>query len=337
MYKVVRSSGTNAIVTNYYLDIIASLLDACGEEKYDENRNILDCDKMDILVTPSSVDFIKLFFKGYKNQIYWMQGIDAEESFMKHGSKLRMCFLNLITKFSIKNARAIFYVSDEMKKYVENKFSVNTTDKSFIMPCFNVSMTKKLKLDPKKYEKNVFAYVGSLSKWQCFEETLDFFKKIEQIDSNAELRIFTFAEDEAKKLVLEKKIDHCKVTSVSPDKMAEALNDVKFGFVLRENNPVNRVATPTKLSSYLSAGVIPIFSKYLVDFYNRTKDYEYVISTTEAVPNRRLLDLMTNKIDIDKLSNEYNEIFNTYYNPEYYITMFKDKMRKVLETNNGAK
>lgn len=48
--------------------------------------------------------------------------------------------------------------------------------------------------------------------------------------------------------------------------MSEALADVKFGFVLRNDVPVNRVATPTKLSSYLSAGVIPVFSKYLKDF-----------------------------------------------------------------------
>lgn len=64
---------------------------------------------------PTSVDFVKFYFKGYKNQIYWMQGIDAEESYMRKGSKLRSFVLDAITKFAMKKAMAIFYVSEEMK------------------------------------------------------------------------------------------------------------------------------------------------------------------------------------------------------------------------------
>lgn len=69
------------------------------------------------------------------------------------------------------------------------------------MPCFNVSRIEALQVDERKYKKNIFTYVGSLSKWQCFEETLDFYKQIEKIDPNAELKIFTFAKDEARRIV----------------------------------------------------------------------------------------------------------------------------------------
>ncbi|WP_302130021.1 hypothetical protein [Holdemanella biformis] len=288
MIKIVRSSSTNAEVTDYYLDVIGSIMEACGEKKYDETIELKQCDKKDIIIAPTAVDFIKIYFKGYKNIIYWMQGLDSEESFMRNGSKLRCFVLDLITKFSMKNALAIFYVSEEMKKYEENKFHISTDEKSFIMPCFNVSRTEALQKDESKYKKNIFTYVGSLSKWQCFEETIDFYKQIEKIDSNAELKIFTFAEEEAKKIVASKEIKNCIVTSVSPDKMTEALADVKFGFVLRENDPVNRVATPTKLSSYLSAGVIPIFSKYVKDFYNRTANFEFVVPISDFKPNDKL-------------------------------------------------
>ena len=34
MIKIVRSSSTNAEVTDYYLDVIASLMEACGEGYY---------------------------------------------------------------------------------------------------------------------------------------------------------------------------------------------------------------------------------------------------------------------------------------------------------------
>ena len=37
MIKIVRSSSTNAEVTDYYLDVIASLMEACGEKKYEDD------------------------------------------------------------------------------------------------------------------------------------------------------------------------------------------------------------------------------------------------------------------------------------------------------------
>lgn len=337
MIKIVRSSSGNREVTDYYLDVIASLIEFCGEKKLADEIQISHCKKEDIIIVPTVVEFVKLYLKGYKNQVYWMQGIDAEESYMKNGSKLRKFILNVITKFTIKRAMAIFFVSEEMKKYEENKFGIKTDKKSFIMPCFNVSKTEMLQVNEEKYRKNIFTYVGSLSKWQCFEEMLDFYKQIKMIDQNSELRVFTFDENEARKIVEEKNIKNCIVSSVAPEKMTEALADVKFGFVLRKDDPVNCVATPTKLSSYLSAGVIPIFSDCLKDFYSRTHNMEYVIPVSKFKPTDKLKDLLVNEIDTIKLTNEYLELFNTYYNPQYYIKKYKEKMCKILEEKDENK
>lgn len=337
MIKIVRSSSTNAEVTDYYLDVVASLMEECGEKKYEDSIELKRCKKEDILIAPTSVDFIKLYFKGYKNQIYWMQGIDAEESYMRNRSRLRSFVLDVITKFAIKKAMAIFFVSKEMKEFEEGKFGISTDRKCFIMPCFNVTRTEALQVDEGKYKKNIFTYVGSLSKWQCFEETLDFYKQIESVSPNSELRIFTFAENEAKKIVERKNIKNCTVTSVAPEMMTEALADVKFGFVLRENDPVNCVATPTKLSSYLSAGVIPIFSKCLKDFYNRTNGFEYVVPVSEFKQTDKLQKILSEEIDTKKLISEYMELFNTYYNPQYYIEKYKEKMCRLLEEKHVGK
>lgn len=330
MFRVVRSSSTNAEVTNYYLDVIARLLEECGVVRIQENISLDQCDKNCILISPSSVDFVRLYLKGFRKQIYWMQGIDAEESFMKNGSKLRRFVLDILTKFSMKKAFSIFYVSDEMKRYEEQKYHIDTDRKSFIMPCFNVSQTGGIATPKGKYEKNIFAYVGSLSKWQCFEETLAFYKQIEDMDNTAELRIYTFEKEKAREVANALKIKRCSVDSVAPDKMTEVLADVKFGFVLREDDPVNRVATPTKLSSYLSAGVIPIFSVYLKDFFERTKQCKYVVPVCGFEPTDKLKALMTKSIDTDKLVLEYIELFKTYYNPDFYINKYKDKMIGLL-------
>lgn len=69
--------------------------------------------------------------------------------------------------------------------------------------------------------------------------------------------------------------------------MTDTLRDVKFGFVLRDDIAVNNVATPTKLSSYLSAGVIPIYSSALKDFYEKTKFMHcFVLVDDMVVPDK---------------------------------------------------
>ena len=37
MIKIVRSSSTNAEVTDYYLDVIAKIVESCGEQKYEDD------------------------------------------------------------------------------------------------------------------------------------------------------------------------------------------------------------------------------------------------------------------------------------------------------------
>lgn len=68
-----------------------------------------------------------------------MQGIAAEESYLKHKSNLRKFVLDAMTRFTLKKASAVFFVSAEMMKYEEHKFRLSLENKSFVMPCFNVS------------------------------------------------------------------------------------------------------------------------------------------------------------------------------------------------------
>ena len=46
---------------------------------------------------------------------------------------------------------------------------------------------------------------------------------------------------------------------------------------------------------------------------------------------------MINEINVDKLISEYMELFNSYYNPDFYIKMYKEKMSGLMEKRNGTK
>lgn len=328
MIQIQRQS--NSAVTDYYLDVIGGMC-AKKEELYEHSHPLCECKKNDIIIVPTATDFMKVYIRGFRRIVYWMQGIDAEESYLKHHSIFRKKLLDWITMFALKRAKAIFFVSDAMKRYEERKFGLKLDDRSFIMPCFNVSKETGVNFNEGKYAKNVFTYVGSLSQWQCFSQTVDFYKKIEDRWNDVEFRVFTFSEDEAKGVLSEKGVKNYSVSSVTPDQMTAALRDVKFGFVLRDNIPVNNVATPTKLSSYLSAGVIPVYSTSLIDFYEKTQDISYCVPVEDytQIPEK-LEELMSNQVDYNLLFKEYNMLFDTYYNPIYYTNMYQERLCRLL-------
>ena len=53
-------------------------------------------------------------------------------------------------------------------------------------------------------------------------------------------------------------------------------------------------------------------------------------------PTEKLQKLLVEEIEIKKLISEYMELFNTYYNPQYYIKKYKEKKCKLLEEKYGS-
>lgn len=326
----VLKCDVNSEATDYYLETISKMFLNAGYEsvfcKYDENIS-----KDSIIVVSTVLEFYRYYKKGYKNIFYWMQGIESEESFLKHKNIIKKIGLNYLTKFAIKKSIGIFLVSKEMKYFIEKKFKVNISEKSFVMPCFNSNISKQSFMKKNKYSDNIFTYIGSLSNWQCFDETIDFYKKIATKIKNTSLEIYTFSVEEAKKKLDEKGITNYIVKRVKAEEMDEVLKNVKFGFTIRDDNPVNNVATPTKFSTYLASGVIPIFSDCIKDFYNNTKNMKYVIpvKNTQEVPNK-LVELCNSNINPNEIIEEYNILFDSYYNRDKYISESEEWIKNSL-------
>ena len=319
---------SNSAVTEKYLNIIGKMF---SDECVKEFKNAEEVKETDLLIVATEIDFLKCYLKGIRNIVYWMQGITAEESYLKHKSYPRKAVLNQITKFALKKSKAIFYVSEEMKRFEESKFKIDTSNKSFIMPCFNIDLDESSFSYEKKYANNVFAYVGSLSKWQCFSETVDFYKKIENDIKDTKLLVFTSEQELAKEILEKKRVKNYSVSFVSPQDMCKALYPVKFGFVLRDDIEVNRVATPTKLSSYMASGVIPVFSDCLCDFKKISSNMKFAVSVKNKKVPEKLVALINDKIDPEDISSEYADIFKTYYNPDYYIERYARSLKTICK------
>lgn len=286
--------------------------------------------KKDCFFSITSTTFLKLRFSGRKNVCLWLQGIVPEESFLRNNSLLRFKVLSSIEEFSLKQAKYILFVSEEMRGHVIKKYNIKNINLNLIIPCFNTAINKKSFYD-QKYKDNIFCYAGGISVWQEFDSVLESYRSIEKKGlKNCKLLLLVPDQDLALLKIKEYGIQNYEIDYVSVEKLNNRIKSAKFGFLFRKNILVNNVATPTKISTYLANGIIPIFSDALTPFYNASSNMKYVIPLHEY---RELNEKIINFLDIksDDVWCEYNRFFEKYYNRQFYINQISNDLKRVID------
>ena len=219
----------NIVVLKTYLDVFKAALEHNGYVS--EYCTSLDgINKDSLIVVPMGIDAFKFYLKGYRQIILWQQGATSEESYLRNHSKLRMNILNFIDCFVMKKAKFILFVSENLRRYYEEKAGRSFKQKSYLMPCFNESFDPHV-FNGKDYTKKTFAYVGSLDLWQCFKETVDLFHAIETAEPGATLKVLTFTPEDAISILKERGVKNYEVKSVPKDMVRAELADVSYGFI----------------------------------------------------------------------------------------------------------
>ncbi len=320
----------NVVVLQSYLDVIKDALCRLGYV-CEYVKELSGVDKKDLIVFPVPMDAMKFYFKGYRNYIFWQQGVTADESFMRNHNRIRYWILNKIDLFAMKKAKAVLYVSDYMKQHYETIGKYSFSNKSYIMPCYNEVFDPSV-YDLKDYSKKVFTYVGSLELWQCFEQTATLYKSIEESIPNTFFKVLTFDTKGAEKILKEKGVRNYEVKCVPKEEVKKELIATTYGFILREDNMVNRVATPTKISSYMAAGVIPIFSSCLIDFSKQAQRMKYAkqINSFSQGSIQEVIDYIKKPIEVDSIKDEYRGVFESYYNTDLHSAQLSNLLSQLL-------
>lgn len=319
----------NTEVTSFYFGIIEEAICIRGDnvikiEKLRRNK----CNREKYIIVSSLFDAIRAKWCGYKECIFWMQGVVPEESYARHHSWIRKKILDFVEKITLASSDKLILVSHEMKKHLSHKHSCALPE-CFIMPCFNEELDEKHMLYPKEYISNSFVYVGGLSKWQCFDEIVRIYSFIERNVENTELVVFTKQTDEAKKIIKQYEIKNSRVSYAAVSELAEKIRGLKFGFVIREDIILNQVATPTKLSNYLANGIMPIYSGCLKNFSEEMDKCPYAIKLDSIYDEKEIMEkiirngLMEN-VDRQAVMQEYKRVFEIYYCKEKYINLLKE-------------
>lgn len=333
VYKILVDDRDINDATSFYIDIIHQSIITAG---FDVSivKELSDITYSDVVVVVKVTSAYRVLKKNKRqNVIIWLQGIQPEEMRISDYPFLKKYFyyyaLRYLEWYSFKHIPFMIYVSKEMKRHYEKLYSCNNKI-DFLMPCFNLELDYNSFSCESRYKTPSFVYAGSLDTWQCFEKTLDVFRMIKHKLPKSTLTILTKEIEKAKEISLLHGLNNVKIKYVAKDNVQEELTKYKYGFIIRDNIEVNKVATPTKLNSYMASGVIPIVSESLYDFIENTIGCKYICKVSNS---RDISYIAEQIIDFDKLEinnidikEEYEVIFSKYYNKEYYIS----KLSKVI-------
>lgn len=175
---------------------------------------------------------------------------------------------NKIEENAIKNANYIIVVTNAMQRHFEAKYNGIIRGKFILLPIFQKITEGKLN---KVYKDNkpIVVYAGGLQKWQQVPKMLDTIKKTSNIYN---FRFYCPQPEIVRGMFSDNliQLDNIVIDSKLPEELFQIYSECHFGFILREDIVVNRVACPTKLIEYLATGIIPIVdSDNIGDF----KDY----------------------------------------------------------------
>jgi hypothetical protein len=252
----------------------------------------------------------------------WIQGIVPEEAELHFGSKARKLLWTAFERRVIPRARGTFLVSHAMRRHYAQKYGF-TSQPSMIMPCVNQELDPGAFDRPSKYAAPTFVYAGSMHEWQCFDLTLDVFRRVRAVRPDARLTVLTGEQEVARCAVREAGFDDVTVTRVPLGHLQQTLADFKYGFVLRRQHVVNSVATPTKTSSYMAAGVIPIMTSAVHDFAERLGGLEHVIMSRTADAEdiaARILDFERRGVTAVRVLEEFGRVFDEYFDHHPYLS-----------------
>lgn len=310
-------------VTEFYYNIILDAINKKGLECVAIEKctiiSALSIKKEDYVLVTTLRSFLILYLVGLRHFIFWYQGITPEEVYLMKKSRFWYYVYSYLEKLSLKTVEYKIGVSKYMFEHYKHKYKIRfSNDSFFIMPCFNSNINKNSFMTPQKYYKNIFCYAGGTQVWQGLDKILQIYSIIEKQREDVYLKIFSKDVETAKKMVAQADLKHYSIQCVPQSEMDRALSDCKFGFIIREDNIINNVATPTKMGTYLANGVIPIFSSSIYSFRDLSHSYEYLCCVDETNVIEKILSVIKKEIDCLSVYDEYQRIFSDYYNREAY-------------------
>jgi len=200
------------------------------------------------------------------------------------GDHARAWIFSRIEKFCFRWCLVTVNVSEVMKNHYTGKYP-GYTGETLVFPANSIPANGEAE-DPAAQETLrkqlgfnaddvIFLYSGNCQKWQNIDLMMDIIRK--HAKDHYRFLILSGQKSKFEKLIRHYRIPagYIRVLSLSPDDLWRYYQIAHYGFILRDDILVNRVANPTKLAEYLQYGIIPIVKLSQIGDYDQYR-YEYV-------------------------------------------------------------
>lgn len=315
--------------TSFYVGVVEDCL-----RNYDCSitrvNKLSEIHEPDIIFTITSPYYCKAKVRfPFAKTIKWFQGVVYEEAQMNR-AKWKWPLL-YISEYSVNNADFVLFVSQKMKEYYSSHFGYKGNN-YVIMPCFNLLHNDNCNLS--KFESPTFVYAGGVSEWQSIDKTLDTYAVIERHISDARLTLLCKEKEYLMEEITKRGINNYEIKYVSLEQLQDELENYKYGFIIREKNWVNEVATPTKMNSYLAAHIIPIFSDGVNDFEQNINLGDFTLMAKTPLNPKDIADSVirfeNQEHDYESYLQMIYNVFKKHYNLDKYKQMINEKIKELV-------
>ncbi|QCW98783.1 glycosyltransferase family 4 protein [Aggregatimonas sangjinii] len=326
--------------TAYYIDLIKNAFVRSNFRVSTFHKNDFELEDSDYIVVVSPKDFLGVYRRNRKAKIIiWFQGLLPEENKMLMGAnlfqKLRFPIYNWMERKTIHHSYFNFFVSDRMKRHFSEKYAYDNSN-FLIIPCYNKNLKREYFSSSIK-PKTSFVYAGGIYPWQCFAETIAIYKEVERKNNNAFLTVLTKDQEKAENMIKMEGIKNYKINYVSLEEVMHELGNHKYGFLLREDNIVNNCATPTKMNTYLSAGLMPIHTYAVHSFNEHINLDKFEIKGNLESEKSKLAEEILVHDDIQIDYNTYYDVchsnFKEYFDDTHYIEKITSELISRIHAN----
>jgi len=256
----------------------------------------------------TSLQILKTYFPKKLIIIYDSRAAAAEELIYSTKNKMDEKMSKKIRELAydeimmVRIADKVFAVSNALINYHLIKDKSLSREKFLLYPCcaeaslfkFSEKLRCEIRQQLEIVDKKVIVYSGGLrNPWQIPDKVFEIISKIIAIDPTFFFLVLTpditIALDLAKKHLLEN--NSISINNVPIDKLGKFLCAADFAILLRDNVPMNNVASPAKFAEYIMTGLPVILSENIGDFstFVSRHDIGKVISSDYSIESIQLL------------------------------------------------
>lgn len=233
------------------------------------------------------------------------------------GDKFSPDDIHEIEKRALNESDCAIAVSEALVNYWKREFAYQS-GKHVVIPCTLPSAYRAQEKRESGPARVRIVFSGGTGKWQSLELLSEILLPYFETHPETELLMLTSHVPDS--FVLKRKFpDRVLVKWVKEEQVSAELATCDYGWLVREENVTNEVASPVKFAEYLAAGLSVLISPKIGDFSSFVAQHQcgYVISN-KSVPELQVLTAQQRK---------HNRALAAGF---FVKTIFADKYRRCL-------